>query len=123
MFGAAEQEGETVCPGSYRGLGRLARAFAWSARDLIERYLPMGSKRNLVRFLAMLMVLTVLIATPLVANTPSNVASLHISSAFEPADIEPGVGVDSCSLRREAQCNLYAFNANDSNAMLRMATA
>ncbi len=83
----------------------------------------MGSKRNLVRFLAMLVVLTVLIAVPLTANLPPSVALSRAPTAVEPAGAERRVRVDSCSLRREAQCNLYAFNPNDSNAMSRMAAA
>lgn len=81
----------------------------------------MGSKRNLVRFLAMLVVVTVLIAVPLTAILPSKVAWLR--PAVEPAEPASQVGVDSCSLPRKAQCNLYAFNPNDSNAMPRLAAA
>lgn len=83
----------------------------------------MGSKRNLVRFLAMLMVLTVLIAMPLVAKMPSDVALPRTSFANEPLRSKLRVSKYVCPLRRKAQCNLYAFNANDHNTMPRMAAA
>lgn len=83
----------------------------------------MGSKRNLVRFLAMLLVLTVLIAMPLVAKMPSDIVLSRTSFALEPFRFNLRVSKYACPLRRKAQCNLYAFNANDHNAMPCLAAA
>lgn len=83
----------------------------------------MGSKRNLVRFLAVLVVLAVMIAMPLTAIFPSGVVGLRALSVVGAAETASVAGVDSCSLPRKAQCNLYAYNPNDHGVMLRMAAA
>ena len=83
----------------------------------------MRSKRNLVRFLVILVVFAFLIAIPVVANVPPNVALWRTSFVTEPSRSALRIGMYVCPLCRKAQCNLYAFNANDSNEALCMATA
>lgn len=83
----------------------------------------MRSKRNLVRFLVILVVLAVMMSMPLTAIFPSGVVGLRAPSVVGAAEAASVAGVDSCSLPRKAQCNLYAYNPNDHGVMLRMAAA
>lgn len=76
-----------------------------------------------MRFLAMLVVLTLCVALPRVALMPSNVVLSSASSVVESVRVTLCERRGSCFLPRAAQCNLYAFNANDSNVMLRRAAA
>lgn len=83
----------------------------------------MRRRHNLMRFLAMLVVLTLCLALPLVALMPLSIVLPSASSVVEPARAMLCERRGSCFLPRTAQCNLYAFNANDSNVMLRRAAA
>ena len=83
----------------------------------------MRRRHNLMRFLAMLVVLTLCVALPRVVLMPSNVVLPSASSVVEPVKVTPCERRGSCFLPRAAQCNLYAFNANDQSLTVRRAAA